>query len=213
MSTAEEIVWISGDEPDHVLVRSPQEGDSTHYFYFPTQKLPWFKTSDIEPVRRGKTTVISRLHYHGLVAWVAPLPKKIDNETRAVCVFLFSSHTPLLLSDEYKTTHVAVEDTGGLGRRDKAIYALGYVWLKANLRRRKQPDVEARRYRGKISVGVPGGTYLKGKILLDLEYVRHDAKYLVLIGPKNVAEEMLKDVRKNGHGRVTSESIIQTLGL
>ncbi len=211
MGEPTEIVWIAGDSPDHVFLRAESEGDPTHYFYFPTQIFPWPKRSDIEPVRRGNgSSVLSRLHYHGLIAWVGPSTRTIRNETRPVCRFLSSAHTPVIESLEYKAEQLTVESTK-IGKVDKAVYLLGYQWLKANLKNEKKFKFGTAEYRRKIAVLVPGSDYLKKEQQLDLDYLRLHMKFLVLIGRSNEREAVENAIRRNGNGRLTSDAIIQTL--
>jgi len=214
-SWGEEITWIQGSRPNLVIVKGNGWVGKAHYFYFAVE-LGERPISDVEPVRvasgllaEDHYIVLTRVHFNILVMWISPRIVEKLPLTR----FLLATHTPFILSQDFKYKIEKIEDAP-VEWWKQFKYSMGWLWLLLFLKKpeRAELDESKEMYSDRIVADVTFlEKYKKGEILFDFGYLKDKAKELAVIGSEREAAETIENIKGRGKGRLTVDAIMEFL--
>lgn len=216
-----ELAWVSGDTKYLQVHLRDAKIDASHYFCFPTERART-KLGDVEPLHGCLATLsgtqmtiyLSRLHHWGLVVWTNPEIHQKNGESRPLCCFAWSVHTPCVDTERQSNPPwmgMRVSDSDGLNPFQRAGWWLGERFFSL-----------AVNYVNKQEYGPYPNCWIESKSggltenqLFDRKSIVRQSRHILLIGlGPNV--DLVRTNLCNGSSQLTRASLdafLQTLGV
>jgi hypothetical protein len=216
MST--ELAWLNGDIKHLRVLLRDANADESHYFAFPVE-LSRTKLDDVEPLRghllrlgeKQFMIYLSRLHHWGLVVWINPEIHTKDGESRPLCNFAWSAHTPTVHT--FRGAHAPweeyeLEDAGKLNGFHRAEWWMARKFFRISIQHLKVDNYGP--YPNCYLETKPGG--IRKNQLFDVDSIVERTRYALLIGLGPNVDFVYKAMREEP-GRITKRSLRRFLNL
>jgi len=206
MSRRNSIITIDGSkDPSFVILRND---DDVHYFYWPYEfnfkiwKNFGFQDNDIEPIKKSGNFILSRFHYHGITIWI----NSDSHQGNPMCNFFRNFHSPIMIPRNGSMHRILpISRSSNLIDKDISNYLRFRDGFTSLLFSRTSNNPHSYDEFIVQEIGHPVEIH---SIPFDADCIRNYALELIVIGSQQEILDLENNLRTNGGGEITPESVI-----